>query len=135
MIAGGPGPKIHVQDRVAACEINIQRFNRETHPGSSFFPTELMRSNITNDDDDDYEEDGSEWYQQSPRRNRMNDGAYGKGKDKNRAQGRGKGNGGARNYGESEWQRRPRTRTRDPNDRDDGASLVASSTGSGVPGA
>jgi hypothetical protein len=131
MIAGGPAPRIHVRDRVAACEIDIQRFDQEIHTGSAFFPTEPMRFDVTKDDDGDYEEDGSEWCRQSPRRDRMNGGTYGEGENKNRAPGRGEGNVGARNYGESDWRRRPQTRTRDQYDRDDGASIVVSSTGSG----
>jgi hypothetical protein len=111
-------PNIRVRDRVAACERNIKQFDREINSGPEFAPSETERFDINDEDDRVREGDGSEWYQQYPRRD---EGKHGRGEG--RGNNKGGSEGGSYIAGVSEWPRRTRA-THDYRDRGDEMSVV-----------
>jgi hypothetical protein len=118
MIAGGPGPR----KRAGSCG-GLRIRHSTIQQGNSFWVSIRTETYKLSDGSsgEAHGNSGSEWCELSPRRDRMNGGAHGKGK----------GDGGAHGNGGSEWQRRPQTRTHDPRGRDDGVSIAVSSAGSG----
>jgi hypothetical protein len=120
MIAGRPGPSAHVRDRVAACEHNIKKSDRQTNSGPGFVPTGTKRFDIGDEDDHVFGNDESEWYQQSPRYEKgKHSHSKGKGNDK------GKSKGGSYIAGVSEWPQQTHT-ARDYRNQGDEMSVADS---------
>jgi hypothetical protein len=114
-MAGGPRPRTRVRERVAACEHDVERFNRETNTGPELFLDELETYNLSDGSGGAAQgTSGSEWYQRFPTRDGIDDVA--------------RGNSG------SEWCRRPQTRSSERKDRDNGGSVAVSSAGGGASG-
>jgi hypothetical protein len=85
IIASGPGPRTPVRTIAGACESKIQRASQNNDETLTIFANQTERFDINDEDDHVRECDGSEWYQQYPRRDEGKH-SLGKGKGNNKSE-------------------------------------------------